>query len=173
MSHADAHRALELPLVNGDYAAADDLGHIRAGVYRNYQYARGDKRQGAAGREGIAPVDDHCLNHHGCAAEYLNIHGDDGVEYLVKHAQHRVFRQRSCSHNAGHKTYHETGNRADERDQHGVAHAVKQLRIVFDNYIYNIVKKAHGSLPVFPEHEGSIRAPPQLRFFALSLRYRP
>ena len=57
----------------------------------------------------------------------------------MQHAQHRVFGERSCAYNAGEKSDHETGNRADERDQHGVAHAVKQIGIIFDYYIYNIV----------------------------------
>ena len=52
--HADGHRALKLAAVNGDDAAAHDLGHIGTGVDGHDQDARRDQRQRvAAGRDSI------------------------------------------------------------------------------------------------------------------------
>ena len=148
MGHADAHGALKLTLVDGDDAAADDLGHVSAGVDRNDQYAGGNERQrAAAGGEGVAPVNDHRLHHHGRAAENLDINGNDGVEDPVERTHKAVAGKGRRADDAGQKADDETGHGAGKRNEHRVAHAAEQLGIVFRNYVDYVLKKAHGCLP--------------------------
>ena len=72
VGHADGVRRLELPLIDGDDAAADDFGHICAGV-------DGDDENGREGRIHVharvlrAVVDHDGLHDHRRAAKHLNV----------------------------------------------------------------------------------------------------
>ena len=140
MGHADGHRALELTAVNGDDAAAHDLGHVCAGVDGHDQNARRDQRQRVtAGRKGIAPVDDHRLHHHRRAAENLNVDRNDRVEQLMQRAQHRIFGHRRRTHDTGQQTERKTRHRTRQRDEQRVADAGQKLWIILDEDIQDVV----------------------------------
>ena len=75
--------------VYGDDAAADRFGHVGAGVYGDDEYRRGPHAAEAVlvVREiGQAVEDEHRLQHHGRAAEDLNIHAHDDPDELQEKA---------------------------------------------------------------------------------------
>ncbi len=91
MVHADRAGSFKLSLIDGDDAASDDLGHVGTGIDRNDH----DRRQRqiqclAAGRKGIAPVDDHGLNHHRGASEDFDVAIDQSIDDLLNDAQNRI-----------------------------------------------------------------------------------
>ena len=87
--HADGLRALGLAGVDGDDAAADGLGHIRARIDGDDQDGRGPdviKAQGVVGKVRQGVEDEDGLQHHGRAAEDLDVDADDDAEDLQEDA---------------------------------------------------------------------------------------
>lgn len=138
--HSDGHGALKLAAVDGNDAAADDLGHVRAGVDGHDEDAGRDERQRvAAGRESIAPVNNHRLHHHRRATEDLDIDCNDRIEQLVQRAQDGVLGHRRRAHDAGQQTKCKAGHRTRQRDEHRVANAGQQLGVILDEDVQDIV----------------------------------
>ena len=87
--HADGLRALGLAGVDGDDAAADGLGHIRARIDGDDQDGRGPdviEAQGVVGKVRQGVEDEDGLQHHGRAAEDLDVDADDDAEDLQEDA---------------------------------------------------------------------------------------
>ena len=130
MRHADGLCALGLAGVDGDNAAADGLGHVRAGVDRDNQDGRGPnvvKPQGVVGeiRQGVE--NEHGLQHHGRTAEDLDVDADDDAEDLQKNplGQRVVFGARNGIENAA-KQADDTADRGrGQRKAERVEHAVQ------------------------------------------------
>ena len=124
-------RALELSLIDGNDAAADDLGHVSAGVDGDDEQARRNERQRrAVVQKGVAPVDDHRLDHHRRAAEDLNVDGDDGVDDLMERAEYCVFRFRRGADDARKQTDQKAGGCTDQGNEHRIADAGKQIAVI-------------------------------------------
>ena len=88
--HAYCMRRLKLPLVYRHYAAAHNLGHIRAGI-DGYDYKAGKQSvdlKTCQHRDAV--IDYHCLHYHRRAAENLHIHTNECVNYLQQPPK-RVF----------------------------------------------------------------------------------
>ena len=131
MRHADGIRALELSAVDGDDAAADDLGHVSAGVNRDDEQARRNERQRRAViQKGVAPVDDHRLDHHRRTAEDFNVDGDDGVDDLMERAEYCIFRFRRGADDARKQTDQEASGCTDQGNEHRIADAGKQVAVI-------------------------------------------
>ena len=144
VAHADGGRTLELTFVDRNYAAADDLRHISTCVYRNDKYARRYERQGiAAAGEGVAPENDHCLNHHRCAAEDLNINGDYRVKYPAQHAEDGIARHRCRAEHAREQPDEKARDGAYKGYQHRDADPLEYEGVIFPEDVDHIVEKAH------------------------------
>ena len=111
--------------VHGHQAAADDLGHIRAGV--DAQRQRADHREVAA-----AGKDDHAhdeqLDHHRRAADDRGIDAADHIQ----HAQHRVVAAGLLlvvghAHQRHQRAQQHAQHQRDGRDQQRGAHALQIL----------------------------------------------
>ena len=84
--HADGLRALGLARVDGDNAAADRFGHVRAGVDGHDEEAGLPHAHLDAEHLQKAVVDEHGLHDHGCAAEQLHIAAQEDVQDIQQHA---------------------------------------------------------------------------------------
>ena len=65
----------------------------------------------------------------------------------MQHTHETVAGVRRGADDAGQKTDGKTGHGTGKRDEHRVAHAAEELRVVFDGYVDYVLKKAHGCLP--------------------------
>ena len=77
--------------VNALDTAAHDFRHIRTRVNGYDKDSGRHEGQSLPVRcERVAPVNYHCLHHHGCSAKNLNIDSDHSIHDLLQPANHRI-----------------------------------------------------------------------------------
>ena len=129
--HADGVGAFQLPLVDGNDAAADNLCHVGAGVNGDDEKTgRNQRQRRAVIQESVAPVDDHRLDHHRRAAEDFDVDGNDGVDDFVQHAHNGVFGARRGADDARKQTDQKAGGCTDQGNEHRIADAGKQVAVI-------------------------------------------
>ena len=122
--------AFGLAGVDGDNAAADGLGHVRAGIDRNDQDGCGPDVIEAQGiireiRQGVE--NEHGLQHHRRAAENLDVDADDDAENFQKDTlgQRIVFGARDGIENAAEQADDTADRGRGQRKAERVEHTVQ------------------------------------------------
>ena len=152
MPHTDRPRAVELTLVYTAYSAPDDFGYICAGVYGNYKY-RGDHKieSSSARRERIAPIDDHCLNHHRSSAEYLDIRRQQEIDDFLQHPNTFLFRLRYGSDYAYQKTYQKSEQRRNQRYEKSIPYTFEKIFIICFKHVADRFKETFVGVVFLPD----------------------
>ena len=127
MRHADGLRALGLPAIHREDTAAHGLSHVRAGIDGYHQDGhRPDiaELHGVVGE--IAIIDEHRLQNHGRAAEYLNIGADNAPQQPQQPALDKGIAVRAGNglQYAAQKADHAANQRGNYSQQQGAADAV-------------------------------------------------
>ena len=146
MGHADGLGPLGLARVNGDDAAPDGLGHVSAGVDGHHDHGRqpdvGEFHR-VIRKIGQAVVDEHRLEHHGGAPEYLHIHPDNDAHQLQYDplGQGVPLGVGDGVQHAADKADDAANHRAHQGQHQGVAHAGEVGATVFAPELEDIGKE--------------------------------
>lgn len=88
-----------------------------------------------------SPKNYHRLNHHRCAAEYLDICSDKKVDHLHQCGADLILDLRNGTYNTVEQTYQKSDKCSDNGNEHRIADTAEYLGVVFYPYSRYIVKK--------------------------------